>query len=157
MDSKLGLMWSSMSWFVLVLSYLISFYNFSNFYFMCTDVLSACMSVSDDPGITDSCELPCGCWELNLGPLKDQWVFLTVESPLQSPGSTFNLIILETWSHYVTLAVLELTCLSSQLQTQDLLASASAGATSKVRKQPSGMISPVLPSQSISQDSNPAC
>lgn len=66
-------------------------------------------------------------------------------------------LVFETMSHYVTLAVLELTCLSSQLQTQDLLASASAGATSKVRKQPSGMISPVLPSQSISQDSNPAC
>lgn len=90
MDSKLGLMWSSMSWFVLVLSYLISFYNFSNFYFMCTDVLSACMSVSDDPGITDSCELPCGCWESNLGPLEEQSMLLTTEPSFQLQGPNFK-------------------------------------------------------------------
>ena len=28
-------------------------------------------------GVTDSCELLCGCWELNLGPLEEQRVLLT--------------------------------------------------------------------------------
>ena len=30
-----------------------------------------------------SCELLCGCWELNSGPLEEQSVFLTAESSLQ--------------------------------------------------------------------------
>ena len=30
-------------------------------------------------GITNGCELPCGCWELNLVPLKEQPVLLTTE------------------------------------------------------------------------------
>jgi hypothetical protein len=35
-----------------------------------------------DP-ITDGCEPPCGHWELNSGPLKEQSVLLTTESSLQ--------------------------------------------------------------------------
>ena len=33
------------------------------------------------PGIgnRDGCELPCGCWELNSGPLQEQEVFLYIE------------------------------------------------------------------------------
>jgi hypothetical protein len=27
-------------------------------------------------GVTDDCELPCGCWEANLGPLQEQPVLL---------------------------------------------------------------------------------
>jgi hypothetical protein len=35
-------------------------------------------------GVKDSCELlPCGCWELNPGPLKKQSVLLTAEPFLQ--------------------------------------------------------------------------
>ena len=34
-------------------------------------------------GVTNSCELSCGCWELNLGPLEEQSVLLTAESSLQ--------------------------------------------------------------------------
>jgi hypothetical protein len=30
-----------------------------------------------------SCELPCACWELKLGPLEDQSVLLTAEPSLQ--------------------------------------------------------------------------
>ena len=30
-----------------------------------------------------SCELPCGCWELNLDPLEEQPVLLTTEPSLQ--------------------------------------------------------------------------
>ena len=36
-------------------------------------------------GVTDGCEMPCGCWELNLGPLQKQQVLLTSKSPLQAP------------------------------------------------------------------------
>jgi len=32
---------------------------------------------------TDVCEPPCGCWELNSGPLKEQVVLLTTELSLQ--------------------------------------------------------------------------
>jgi hypothetical protein len=35
--------------------------------------------------ITDGCEPPCGCWELNSGPLEDQSVFLPTEPSLQPP------------------------------------------------------------------------
>jgi hypothetical protein len=34
-----------------------------------------------DP-ITDGCEPPCGCWELNSGPLEEQSVLLTAEPSL---------------------------------------------------------------------------
>jgi hypothetical protein len=40
-----------------------------------------------DP-ITDGCELPCGCWDLNSGPLREQSVLLTPEPSLQ-PKNTF--------------------------------------------------------------------
>jgi hypothetical protein len=36
---------------------------------------------SSDP-ITDGCEPPCGCWELNSGPLEEQSVLLTAEPSL---------------------------------------------------------------------------
>jgi E3 ubiquitin-protein ligase NEDD4 len=28
-------------------------------------------------GVIDGCKPPCSCWELNLGPMKEQTVFLT--------------------------------------------------------------------------------
>ena len=34
--------------------------------------------------ITDDCNPPCGCWELNSGPLEEPMVLLTAESSLQS-------------------------------------------------------------------------
>ena len=36
---------------------------------------------ASDP-ITDGCEPPCGCWELNSGPLEEQSVLLTTELSL---------------------------------------------------------------------------
>jgi hypothetical protein len=33
--------------------------------------------------ITDGCELPCVCWELNSAPLEEQLVLLTTEPSLQ--------------------------------------------------------------------------
>ena len=37
---------------------------------------------TSDP-ITDGCEPPCGCWELNSGHLEEQSVLLTSEPSLQ--------------------------------------------------------------------------
>ena len=37
---------------------------------------------SSGAGVTDSCELPCGCWELNPDPLEEQPVLLTSEPSL---------------------------------------------------------------------------
>lgn len=34
-------------------------------------------------GASDSCELPCGCWKPNSGPLKDQQALPTTEPSLQ--------------------------------------------------------------------------
>jgi hypothetical protein len=45
---------------------------------------------ASDP-ITDGCEPPCGCWELNSGTLKDQSVFLTTEPSLQLAHLKFYL------------------------------------------------------------------
>ena len=38
--------------------------------------------------ITDGCEPPCGCWDLNSGPLEEQSVLLTPEPSLQ-PVTSF--------------------------------------------------------------------
>ena len=35
--------------------------------------------------ITDGCEPPCGCWDLNSRPLEEQLELLTTEPSLQSP------------------------------------------------------------------------
>ena len=40
-------------------------------------------------GVTDSCELPCGCWGLIQGHLEEQPVLLTTEPPL-GPRTTFR-------------------------------------------------------------------
>ena len=59
---------------------------------MCVHVSPSCMSVkvSDPPEtrLTDKCELPCGCWELNLGPLGEREVLSTPEPSLQPLYST---------------------------------------------------------------------
>jgi hypothetical protein len=53
----------------------------------------ACMRVLDslELNLTDSCELPCGCWELNPDPLEEQAVLTTTESSLQ-PQEIINLL-----------------------------------------------------------------
>jgi hypothetical protein len=43
---------------------------------------------ASDP-ITDGCEPPCGCWELNSGPQEEQSVLLTTEPFLQPWGQLF--------------------------------------------------------------------
>jgi hypothetical protein len=39
--------------------------------------------------ITGGCEPPCGCWDLNSGPLEEQLVLLPSELSHQPPISTF--------------------------------------------------------------------
>ena len=39
--------------------------------------------------LIDGCEPPCGCWELNSGPLEEQSVLLISESSLQPQNLTF--------------------------------------------------------------------
>jgi hypothetical protein len=39
-------------------------------------------------GVTDSCELPCGCWEMNLSPMDEQLMLLTA-GPSVSPTTLF--------------------------------------------------------------------
>jgi hypothetical protein len=39
--------------------------------------------------VTGGCEPPCGCWDLNSGPLEEQPVLLTTLSHLSSPEDSF--------------------------------------------------------------------
>ena len=41
--------------------------------------------------ITDGCEPPCGCWELNSGPLEEQAMLLTSEPSLQPLLPSFDM------------------------------------------------------------------
>ena len=66
--------------------------------------------------VTDGCEPPCSCWELNSGPLEEQTVLLTSESSLQPQRNTFCFVlfcfvcfVFETGFLCIALAVLELT------------------------------------------------
>lgn len=44
-------------------------------------------------GVTDGYEPPCGCWELNLGPLEEQPVLVTIELSHQPFCFPLNLSI----------------------------------------------------------------
>lgn len=53
-------------------------------------------------GVAESCEQPCGCWELNPGPLQEQAAFSRVELLLSSPRiHIFALILLNVWVFFV--------------------------------------------------------
>ena len=59
---------------------------------------------ASDP-ITDGCEPPCGCWELNSGPLEEQSVLLTTEPSLQPLKVLFALDCLPlVWQSTLTWA-----------------------------------------------------
>jgi hypothetical protein len=40
--------------------------------------------------VIDGCEPPCGCWDLNSGPLEEQSALLTTEPSRQPLARTFN-------------------------------------------------------------------
>jgi hypothetical protein len=41
--------------------------------------------------VMDGCEPPCGCWDLNLGPLEEQSALLTTEPSHQPPFFSYLL------------------------------------------------------------------
>jgi len=47
------------------------------------------MEVRPGTGVTDGCEPPCGCWEVNPGPLPEQKVLLATEPSLHPPFALF--------------------------------------------------------------------
>lgn len=48
---------------------------------------------SPETGVTEDCELPCGCWEPSLGPLQEQQKLLTIEPRKDSILIKSNLFI----------------------------------------------------------------
>jgi hypothetical protein len=56
---------------------------------------------ASDP-ITDGCEPPCDCWDLNSGPLEEQSVLLTTEPSLQ-PQDLF-IYLMNIRCFYVTVS-----------------------------------------------------
>jgi hypothetical protein len=52
------------------------------FVIYCIDVLPAHVHLFSGPGVKNSCELSCGYWDLNLGPLEEQPELLTSEPTL---------------------------------------------------------------------------
>ena len=67
--------------------YPIFFFNFFRFYlFIMYTTFLPCMPAGQKRApdlIIDGCEPPCGCWELNSGPLEEHSVLLTSEPSLQ--------------------------------------------------------------------------
>ena len=43
-------------------------------------------------GVTDGCDPTCGCWELNLGPLKEQPVLLSADPSLWSINNSRTIL-----------------------------------------------------------------
>jgi hypothetical protein len=53
--------------------------------------------------ITDGCKPPCGCWDLNSGPLEEEPVLLAAEPPLQPCSFFFFLnlhMYMTSWQPY---------------------------------------------------------
>jgi hypothetical protein len=68
---------------------------------MCVGVLPACRSVRiRSPALECSCELSRGYWELNLGPLEEQPVLLSVEPSLQPPGQNLWIYVGRSWDDH---------------------------------------------------------
>jgi hypothetical protein len=55
---------------------------------------------ASDP-IIDGCKPPCGCWELNSGPLEEQPVLLTAEPSLQPDYKVFKVQTLRIFNIYM--------------------------------------------------------
>ena len=75
--------------FLFVLFCFQRFYLFINYVH---NILLPCISAHQKRApdlFTDGCEPPCGCWELNSGPLEEQSVRLTSEPSLQPPCFNF--------------------------------------------------------------------
>ena len=82
-----------------------SFYFFKSFFFLSIlliyyicSVLTACQKRVPDL-VTDGCEPPCGCWEMNSGSLEEQPVLLTSETSLQPPKESLQLLSLGAFDY----------------------------------------------------------
>jgi hypothetical protein len=76
--------------FVLPPFFLFSFFLsfFKDLFILCMWIHHHCLQTHQKRTsdlITDGCEPPCGCWELNLGLLEEQSVHLTTEPSLLLP------------------------------------------------------------------------
>jgi hypothetical protein len=63
-------------------------------FYICSFRLCVCSKEcthESDP-ITDGCEPPCGCWDLNSGPLEEQSVLLTTAPSHHPPTPSFCLV-----------------------------------------------------------------
>ena len=69
-----------------IISSLFLFFFFNIYLFIMYTIFCLCMPAGQKRApdlITDGCEPPCGCWELNSGPLEEQAMLLTTEPSLQ--------------------------------------------------------------------------
>jgi hypothetical protein len=83
-------------WFFVCLLFL-KFYFIIYFMHISTPpLLSSTHQKSPSDPITNGCEPPCGCWELNSGPQEEQLVLLTTEPSLQ-PKVRFLMKMLESF------------------------------------------------------------
>ena len=67
--------------------YLFIFFKYLFIYYV-HNILSVCLSAGQKRASdisSDGCEPPCGCWELNSGPMEEQAMLLTSEPSLQPP------------------------------------------------------------------------
>jgi hypothetical protein len=76
--------WISFSFF-LMMGFVLRFIFLRSIYFILyRGVYCSCLQKRVSDPITDGCELPCGCWDLNSGLLEDESVLLTTEASLQT-------------------------------------------------------------------------
>jgi hypothetical protein len=61
-----------------------------------TTLRAMCVQPLWRTGVTEGCEPPRRCWELNLGPQQEQAVLLASEPPLQVIGICFKLFYILT-------------------------------------------------------------
>ena len=64
---------------------------------------------SPGTGVTDRCELPCGCWGWNPSPLEEQPVLLTAESSLQAQ-KCFKINVQVSQGAELTILVADISC-----------------------------------------------
>ena len=65
--------------------------------------------------------LPCGCWELNPGPLKEQPVFLTTEPSLHSQKRLLVVVGIFCFSDLLCVQCMPACVPASQMKAQDLI------------------------------------
>ncbi|CAO2577873.1 hypothetical protein LEMLEM_LOCUS287, partial [Lemmus lemmus] len=72
---------------------------------------SACMTEEGTRSHYRWCEPPCGCWELNSGPLEEQSVLLTAELSLQ-PYKKYLFFVLNSYvyEYFACICIVYHTC-----------------------------------------------